>query len=74
MDFMKRVKVEMQLKRKGYVKIDEDKCILKPGNLVYVETETQPIHPYEKYPLDNPMTLDTFIHIYLIGKKEVKWK
>lgn len=74
MNLMNRIRIEIQLERMGYVKVGKDKCILKPGRLVYVEAETPPLHPYEKYPLDNPMTLDTFIHIYLLDKKEVEWK
>ena len=68
MNLVERTRITIQLERNGCVKVGKDKCILKPGHLVYVETETQPIHPYDKYPLDNPMTLDTFKHIYLLDK------
>lgn len=68
MNLMECIRITMQLERNGCVKVGKDKCILKPNHLVYVDAKTPPLHPYDKYPLDNPMTWDTFKHIYLLGK------
>ena len=37
-------------------------------NLIYVESKFSIVHPFEGYALDNPMTWDTFIHLYLLNK------
>lgn len=68
MILMERLRVLMQLDRTGCVRVGKDICILKPGHLVYIQTNNPPLHPYEKYPLDNPMTWDAFQHLYLPSK------
>lgn len=56
-----RYKIADQLERNGYLKIGNDELTLLPGHLVQVKGNQTP-------QIDNPMTWDTFVHLYLIGK------
>lgn len=67
MDIMERIKTAERLERTGKLKIGEDVCILK-GGLIYIDSKTPPLHPLYDTPLDNPMTWDSFIHLYLLNK------
>ena len=67
MDFGRRLETAERLEKLGSIKVGKDKVTAING-LVYVETSELMIHPLYGYPLDNPMTWDTFTHIYLLGK------
>lgn len=67
MNLYQRLKHAEKLEKRGQLKIGKDVCIVKNG-LVHVKTETQPMHPRYNYPLENPMTWDTFTHLYLLDK------
>jgi hypothetical protein len=64
-----RYKIAEKLERNGYLKIGDDELTLQPGHLVHVKG-SQPLHPVYGYPLDNPMTWDTFVHIYLLTERK----
>ena len=63
-----RHKIAEKLERNGYLKIGKDELFLKPGHIVLVKG-SQPTHPIYKTPLDNPMTWDSFVHLYLLERK-----
>ncbi len=69
---MRRKAIE-QLERTGVIFVSNgyrnprDVVTLCDG-LVHVESEFPIVHPFEGYELDNPMTLDTFLHLYLLNK------
>ncbi|MBQ3543511.1 MAG: hypothetical protein IJA34_00740 [Lachnospiraceae bacterium] len=67
MDIAHGFKVLERLEKKGECRIGEDRIILKNG-LIEIETKNKLIHPFNNYVLENPMTIDTFIHYYLYDK------
>lgn len=75
MNLEKRLAIAAQLDRTGTVHINNGKG--KPKDIVvicnskiYVDSQFPIVHPFEGYKLDNPMTWDTFTHIYLLGKPD----
>lgn len=62
-----RYKIADQLERKGYLKIGNDEITLLPGHLVQINGSKQLIS-FSGYPIENPMTWDTFVHLYLLDK------
>ena len=71
MRFMKetdRMKIADQLKETGRVYIGRHRIVFKNG-LVHIENEAFPKNPFDsRLMLDNPMTMDTFMNIYLMDK------
>lgn len=67
MEINKRIQTARELERKGSIRIGKD-IIISHGNYVYVKTENPPRHLYYGYVLSNPMTWDTFTHLYLLDK------
>lgn len=55
------------LEQYGYVRLGNDYAYYRNG-LVYIETKSELVHPFLGTPLENPMTLDTFTHLYLLNK------
>lgn len=53
MNYEQRIRKAEELERKGEIKIGKDKCVAKNA-LVYIN--------------GNPVTWDTFTHIYLLDK------
>lgn len=73
MRFEQRLKEAEHLQRTGQIYISNGKYLRRDiatlrGGLIYIESKFPIVHPFEGYKLDNPMTLDTFTHIYLLGK------
>ena len=64
----KQLQLTEKLERRGVLQIGKDRAIVKNG-LVYIETNTPPLHPLYGYKLDNPMTWDTFTYLYLLDKE-----
>lgn len=58
LDLLKRLEIEEKLATKGFVIVNKQRAEYKNG-LIYVNGDTG---TYE-----NPMTLDTYIHLYLAG-------
>ena len=63
-----RMKIADQLKETGRVYVGRHRIVFKNG-LVYIENEAFPRNPFDsRLMLDNPMTMDTFMNIYLMDK------
>lgn len=69
MQLHKRIDVANRLIKQGKIKIGDDYAI-NTGGLVRIVTDKQLIHPFTKTELENPMTWDTFTHLYLLDKEE----
>lgn len=68
MDITNRMKVADKLQERGRIYVGRDMVTLRNG-LIHIETADFPRHPFDsKLLLDNPMTWDTFTHIYLLDK------
>lgn len=68
MDTVSRTKIAERLSKKGRIYIGKESISARNG-LVYIETTAFPKNPLDtKLFLDNPMTWDTFTHIYLLDK------
>lgn len=67
MEINKRIELARQLKKSGSICIKKD-VITSKGDLVYVKTDAPLLHPLYGCYLDNPMTWDTFTHLYLLNK------
>ena len=68
MDTASRTKIAERLSKKGRIYIGKESISARNG-LIYIETTAFPRHPLDtKLFLDNPMTWDTFTHIYLLDK------
>ena len=63
----KRLAIAKRLERNGTLILKGDELTLLPGNLVSVKGNA-PTHPINGDPLDNPMTWDSFVNIYLLDK------
>lgn len=63
-----RMTIVKKLERNGTLILGNDELTLLPGNLVSVKGSNDPVHPINGDLLDNPMTWDTFVHIYLLDK------
>lgn len=62
-----RYKIADQLERKGHIKLGNDEITLLPGHLVQIKGN-EPLISFSGYLLENPMTWDTFVHLYLLDK------
>ena len=68
MDAASRTKIAERLRKTGRIYIGKESISARNG-LIYIETTAFPKHPLDtKLLLDNPMTWDTFTHIYLLDK------
>ena len=73
MNLQERLETASRLARNGQLFISNGKrkprdvATLRAG-LIQVESKFPIVHPYYGYKLDNPMTWDTFTHIYLLNK------
>lgn len=68
MDVTNRLKIVDKLKEDKRVYVGRHKVAVH-GNLVYIENEAFPKNPFDSsLMLDNPMTMDTFMNVYLIDK------
>ena len=63
-----RLDIAKRLERNGILTMGKHTLTLLPGHLVKVTGSEAPTHPISGYPLDNPMTWDSFVHIYLLDK------
>ena len=68
MDATNRMKIVDKLREAGRIYVGKDMVTFRNG-LIYIETADFPRHPFDSHLLlDNPMTWDTFMHIYLLDK------
>ena len=67
MTLHKRIDLANKLIKNGEIRIGNDIAI-DIGGLVKVVTDEELVHPRLKTPLENPMTWDTFTHLYLLNK------
>lgn len=68
MDITDRMKIVDQLRETKRVYVGRHRVSFKNG-LVHIENEAFPRSPFDsRLMLDNPMTMDTFMNIYLLDK------
>lgn len=68
MDTVSRTKIAERLRKTGRIYIGKETISARNG-LVYIDTASFPKNPLDtSLLLDNPMTWDTFTHIYLLDK------
>ena len=71
MDISKRLYIADKLRECGRIYVGKDMITFRNG-LVYIENNAYPKNPLDQtLMLDNPMTWDTFTHIYLLDKGSV---
>lgn len=73
MNFHQRIETARKLERRGKIFISNGRYKRRDiatvcGGLIHVESQFPIVHPFEGYKLDNPMTWDTFTHLYLLRK------
>lgn len=67
MTLHKRIDLANKLEKNGEIRIGNDLAI-DIGGLVKVISDEELVHPIYETPLENPMTWDTFTHLYLLNK------
>ena len=68
MDTSSRTKIAERLRKTGRIYIGKESVSARNG-LVHIDTTAFPKNPLDpNLLLDNPMTWDTFTHIYLLDK------
>ena len=71
MDITNRLKIADRLEERGRIYVGKDMVTIRNG-LIYIETADFPRNPFDsRLLLNNPMTWDTFTHIYLLDKGSV---